>query len=214
MMSPIRVVIADDHPVVRTGICSELKDAEIDVVAQASNGEQALEMVETEKPDVLILDIEMPVMGGLEAARRALKAHPEMNILLLSAYSHETYIFGALKLGVKGYVLKEEALDTIAIAVKTVAKGDTWLSPRVADRVVFRALKSDGARHPELTPIEIDILDLLAEGKTDKEIGEALGFSERSVRYHLKLIQDKTGTENRLQAVLWAAEQGLVQKRS
>jgi DNA-binding NarL/FixJ family response regulator len=207
-MKAIRVVLADDHPVVRAGIRNELRAAGIEVVGEATDGEEALRLTERLQPDVLVLDVEMPGLAGLEVTCRLQESQPGLPILVLSAYDHNSYVFGLLEAGATGYVLKDEGLETIVMAVRAAARGETWLSPRVAAKVTRRALGREA--RPVLTPREIDVLRLMALGKTNREIGQELGIAERTVRYYLRNIYDKLGVNTRVEAVVWAVREELV----
>jgi DNA-binding NarL/FixJ family response regulator len=208
----IRVLLADDHPVVRAGIRNELQAAGIQVVGEAASGEQALRLVEELQPDVLVLDVEMPGLNGVEVARRLRERHPALPILVLSAYDHAAYVFGLLEAGATGYVLKDEALETIVMAVEGAVKGEMWLSPRVAAKVTKRALGREKATRPALSEREVEVLRLVAAGRTDGEIGQELSIAERTVRYHLRNIYDKLGVKARVEAVAWAVREGLVRE--
>ena len=211
-MEPIRVVLADDHPVVRAGIRNELLAAGIQVIGEATNGEDALHLAETLQPDVLVLDVEMPGLSGLEVTRRLRARQGIPPILVLSAYSHDAYVLGLLEAGATGYVLKDEALETIVMAVQAAARGKPWLSPEVAAKVMARAL-GDGRRSPSvLTPREYEVLQLMAKGMDNQGIAQNLCLSERTVKYHVCNIYDKLGVSSRAEAVCWAMQHGLGQR--
>ncbi len=212
-MKPIRVVLADDHPVVRAGIRNELLAAGIRVVGEAVNGEEVQGLVERLHPEVVVLDVEMPGLNGLEVARRlrsrreAQSAAP-VSILVLSAFDQEAYIFGLLDAGASGYVLKDEALETIVQAVQTVARGEPWLSPRVLAKVIARTNgQSSGG---DLTEREMDVLRGMATGLNNLQIAEKLSIGERTVRYHVENILAKLKAANRMEAVIVAIQRGLV----
>jgi len=203
----IRVLLADDHPVVRSGIKAELDGAEgIEVVGEASSGEEALRLVEELRPDILVLDVVMPGMDGVEATRLLQERHPELRILALSAYEDNEYVFGLLSAGAVGYVLKEEALDTIVEAICAASRGETWLSKRVQEKVVRRAT---GEEEVPLTGRELEVLRLMARGWSNREIARELFISEGTVKNHVTNIYARLGVHSRAEAVAWAWQQGL-----
>jgi DNA-binding NarL/FixJ family response regulator len=206
----IRVVLTDDHPVVRSGIRQLLeKTADIVVVGEASDGAEALRLVKALDPDVLLLDMEMPGETGVQVAKQLQAAGSAVRILALSAYDDEQYIVGLLASGAAGYLTKEEALETIAEAVRGVAHGeDGWLSRRAAAQVAAWTRK--GASHTNgLTQREIEVARLAARGWTNDQIAEALSISERTVRFHLTNIYTKFGVSTRGAVIAWAVREGL-----
>ncbi len=212
-MKAIRVLLADDHPVVRAGIRNELLAAGIRVVGEAVNGEEVQALVERLHPEVVVLDVEMPGLNGLEVARR-LRARQEaqstapVSILVLSAFDQEAYVFGLLDAGATGYVLKDEALETIVQAVQTVARGAPWLSPRVLAKVIARTPGQSSA--DVLTEREMDVLRGMATGLNNLQIAQKLSIGERTVRYHVENILAKLKAANRMEAVIVAIQRGLV----
>jgi len=204
----IRVLLADDHPVVRSGIRAELDGAEgIEVVGEASSGDEALRLVEELRPDVLVLDVVMPGMDGVEATRLLQERHPELRILALSAYEDNEYVFGLLSAGAVGYVLKEEALDTVVEAIRAASRGETWLSKRVEEKVVRRAT---GEEEVPLTGRELEVLRLMAKGWSNQRIAKELSITERTVRFHVENILTKLGVRSRTEAVVEGVKRGLV----
>jgi DNA-binding NarL/FixJ family response regulator len=211
----IRVVLTDDHPVVRSGIRQLLEKAsDIVVVGEASNGAEALRLVHELSPDVLLLDMEMPGETGVQVARQLQAAASPVRILALSAYDDEQYIVGLLASGAAGYLTKEEALETIAEAVRGVAHGEEgWLSRRAAAQVAAWTRK--GSPHTnELTEREIEVVRLAARGWTNDHIAEALSISERTVRFHLTNVYTKLGVSTRGAAIAWAVRKGLEREGS
>jgi len=209
-MTRIRVVLADDHPIVRAGIRDLLAAAdEIEVVAEAADGRKALEYVRSLKPDVLLLDMEMPEMTGIEVVRVLQESGTAVRILALSAYDDEQYIRGVLGNGAAGYITKEEALETIVQAVRGVARGeDGWLSRRAAARMAAWSRRADNPPHMTLTARETEVLRHLALGWSNDQIAQELVISERTVRFHLTNIYDKLGLESRAQAIAWSLRNG------
>ncbi len=203
----IRVVLADDHAVVRKGIREYLEeDAAIRVVAEASDGEQAVACVAREQPDVAVFDIQMPRLNGLDATRRVKKEYPNTRVLMLTAYEDEPYILAALQAGASGYLLKTAGFDELIHAVRAVAEGETALSPAVAKKLVQRAA-GNAPKEESVEPLterELDVLRLVAKGMGNKQIGAALVISDRTVQGHLANIYSKLHVSTRTEAVLHA----------
>lgn len=215
MREPIRVVLADDHAVVRQGIRRFLEEDEtIRVVAEASDGAEAVRLVEEHRPDVAVLDIRMPQVSGVEAARRIKSGSPEVRVLILTAYDDDPYVFALLEAGADGYVLKTASASELVSAVRTVDRGESALSPEIASKVVRQATsgKPRGAADQvePLTPREIDVLRLVARGMTNREVGHQLGISHRTVQGHLASIYDKLDASSRTEAVTVALKRGWI----
>ena len=210
-MNTIRVVLADDHPIVRSGIRDLLEKApDIEVVGEANDGTQAFRMVQELVPDVLLLDMEMPGLTGTEVARRLNAAAPSVRILALSAYDDKQYILGMLSSGAAGYLTKEEVPEAIIEAVRGVSRGEEgWVSRRVAARMAAWTRDNDTAKSP-LTERETDVLRLVVAGKTNQEIGAALGISEKTVEKHLESVFSRLGVASRVEAAVRAVREGLV----
>jgi len=210
-MSSIRVVLADDHPVVRTGIRNLLgRSPDIQVVGEASTGEDALRLVDELTPDVLLLDMEMPGLKGVEVAQKLHEAGTPVRILALSAYDDKQYIQELLENGAAGYLTKEEAPDTIIDAIRGVSQGEQgWVSRRVAAQmsVWMREEEQDSTK---LTNRELEVLQLVVEGKTNQGIGLALGISEKTVEKYLEAVFGKLGVSSRVEAAVFAVREGLV----
>lgn len=207
----IRVLLADDHAVVRKGVREFLEEEpDIEVVGEASNGEQAADLANSLQPDVVVMDIAMPVLSGVEATRRIRALAPNVRILALTAYDDAPYIFGLLDAGVTGYMLKTADSREIVRAVRATAAGQSALDPAVASRVI------DRARHPAGTPDalterELEILRLAARGLTNKQIGAQLDISDRTVQNHLANTYSKLEVASRTEAVTVALQRGLIQ---
>ena len=214
-MEKITVLLAEDHKVVRQGIRQFLEDeGNIEVVAEADDGAQALRLIEQHQPDIAVLDIRMPEMTGIEATRR-IKAHfPQVRVLILTAYDDDPYIFALLEAGANGYVLKTASGDALVDAVRTVYRGESALSPEIASKVVRRATGGRPAGAADqvepLTPREIDVLRLVARGMTNREAGRELVISHRTVQGHLASIYGKLGVSSRTEAVTEALKRGWI----
>ncbi len=208
---PIRLVLADDHAVVRKGIREFLEeDPTIRVVAEASDGAEALAAVAREQPEVAVFDIQMPRLNGLEATREVKKSWPDTRVLVVTAYDDDPYIFAALQAGANGYLLKTASSDEIVQAVHAIADGEIALSPSVAKKLVQRA--TGGAQPAEqavepLTERELEVLRLAGQGLGNKQIGVALAISDRTVQGHLANIYSKLHVSTRTEAVLFAVRE-------
>jgi len=205
-------VLADDHPVVRAGIKTMLeKEPGLRVVGEIAEGSQVEALTSQWRPHVLVLDVNMPGLDPVSAARRLKDNHPSLNILVLTAYDDDAYVRGMLSAGATGYLLKEEALDTLVTAIRAVARGESWLSQRVAGRLARRAVFPPGAGATEpLTAREGEVLRLLALGLGNDQIAETLSISKRTVQNHVSNIYGKLGLDSRAEAVLYAIRHGIV----
>ena len=205
----IRIVVVDDHPIVRQGLVATLDDeADFDVVGAASSAEEALTLVERYAPDVILLDLELQGMSGVEAIPRLRDASPSTRILVFTAYDTDERVLSAVRAGAGGYLLKGAAVAEITSAIRTVASGGTALAPSAAARVAA-ALRAPRGAGP-LTAREREVLRLVAQGLPGKQIAGALGISERTVKFHTASLIRKLGADNRAQAVAVAAQRGLL----
>jgi DNA-binding NarL/FixJ family response regulator len=212
---PIRVVLADDHAVVRKGIREFLEvESDIVVVAEAADGIQAVALVAEYQPDVAVLDIQMPGMTGIEATRQIKAEHPEVRVLVLSAYDDDPYVFALLQAGASGYVLKTASPSELVRAVRAVHRGESALDPAVTRKVVQQLASGRplGAQASveALTQREVEVLRLTAKGQTNKAIGQALGISDRTVQGHLANIYGKLNASSRTEAVTQALKLGWI----
>jgi len=199
----IRVVVVDDHAIVRDGIRQLLKSFEgIDVVATAGNGSEALDAVAREKPDVVLMDLSMPEVDGVEAARRISAEFPEVHVVVLTTFSDQRRIMDALNAGASGYLLKDASPDEVIAAVRTVMRGEAPLDPRAA-RALLDARNAARPRR-ELSARELEVLALVATGLANKQIARHMGIAERTVKAHLTSVFQQLGVTDRTQAALWA----------
>jgi len=206
----IRLLIADDHPVVRAGLAGLFADEEgFEVVGQAADGAQAVELAAREKPDVVLMDLRMPVIDGVAATGRIVAFGADApRVLILTTYESDDQILAAIEAGAAGYLLKAAPQDEIVAGIRLVATGQTALSPAVAARLVSRM--REPAASVTLTPREIEVLQLVARGRSNKLIGADLGIGESTVKTHLLKIFDKLEVADRTHAVTVAMERGIL----
>lgn len=209
----VRVLLADDHPAVRAGIRGALEKApDIVVVGDAADGEAALQLIEEHRPDVALLDCRLPGLSGAEVAAKVRERGLPTRVLALSAYTEDQYVYGMLQAGAVGYLLKDEALDTVVTAVRAVAKGKEWYSPPVMAKIAAWARGETPLPSGVggLTERELEVLQLLARGWDNRRIAEELEISEGTAKNHVVRVYDKLGVHSRAEAVAWAWEQGVV----
>ena len=209
----LRVYLADDHVLVRQALKAILQES-FQVVGEASDGHTAIKVCHTLQPDIAILDVGMPLLNGIDAAREIRRSCPKTKIVLLTMYGEESYVVAGLRAGITGYVLKSSAFSTLVQAIKAVSEGETYLSPGVTGTVV-RAYFSNVA--PPSDPLSIrerEVLQLIAEGKNVKEVGEMLGISGRTAETHRSRIMRKLGIFNIAGLVRYALKHGLIVERN
>jgi DNA-binding NarL/FixJ family response regulator len=208
----IKLLIADDHEVVRTGIVSLVRETEIEVAAQAKSGNEAVALLTTIQPDVVLLDVRMPDGDGLAALARIKQGHPDLPVLMLSTYDNPTYVARAVALGASGYVLKGATRDELLAAIRTAAAGDSVWSREDLRRVTgaLAAPRLGDDMEVPLTKRESEVLRQMALGLTNKEIAQTLGISYETVKEHVQHILRKIGVSDRTQAAVWAVRRGLV----
>lgn len=214
-MKPIRVLLADDHTLVRAGIRALLdKLPDVQVVAEATDGRDALSLVKAHQPHLVLMDIAMPGLNGLEATRRMVKEFPNISVLILSMHVSEEYVWQALRAGAAGYLLKGAELAELALAIKAVARGETYLSPPISKQVIRDYVRRVGGEETlleRLTPRQREILQLIAEGATTKAIAETLHLSVKTVETHRAQLMERLGIHDVAGLVRYAVKIGLVQ---
>ena len=202
---PSTVLLVDDHALLRTGVANIInQEADLRVVAEAGNGLEAVQAFEQHRPDVTLLDLRMPVMEGVEVVRQIRGRDPKARVIVLTTYDTDDEITSALKAGAKAYVLKDISADDLVNCIRDVLAGKTYLAPAAAAKL------AEGVTRVQLTPREMSTLKLLADGKTNKEIANALDISERTVKTHLAHLFEKLGVTTRTEAIKVATRRGLV----
>jgi len=232
MTQLIRVILADDHPVVRRGLAAivDIED-DIEVVGEAENGQEAVVLVHALKPDVVLMDLQMPVLDGVEAIKQIRTEAPEIPVIILTTFGDDDFIYEGIAAGARGYLLKDSPPDQLIDAIRTAYQGGSLLNPDVAARILDRfsslmqaSAPPEPAHQPEedpnlnpespdfssLTPRELEVLTLLGRGARNKEIAAILIISERTVKIHVGNILSKLGVNNRTEAVAVAMRQGLL----
>lgn len=212
-MPALRVLLADDHALVRAGMRSLLRDIEgVEVVGEAADGVQALALAERERPDVVLLDIAMKGMNGLEAAARLRELHPGIKVIILSMHAGEEYVLQALRAGAAAYLIKDSATAELELALRSVMRGETYLSPAISRQVVEGYVQRVGAGAGEdpLTPRQREVLKRIAEGRSTKEIAFDLGLSVKTVETHRAQLMERLGIRDIAGLVRYAMRSGLV----
>jgi DNA-binding NarL/FixJ family response regulator len=208
----MRVMIADDHGIVRSGLRLLLeREVDIDVIGEASDGAEAREMAIRERPDLAILDVKMPKLTGLQATREIREQAPDVAVLILSMHDDERYLFEALKAGASGYVLKRQADEDLIDAIRAVERGEPFLTPEAQRTLIRDVLERGPDRSQALTPREEEVVKLVAEAHTNKEIAGILHLAEKTVENHRANAMRKLGMRDRVELVRYAIRQGLVE---
>jgi len=220
MNKSIKVLLADDHVVVRAGTRQLLeRHPDITIIGEASTGQEAVQLATNLGPDVVVMDVRMPGMSGVEATKAIKATHPEMNVLVLTAHDDDEYVFALLQAGANGYLLKTAEAEELVKAIRTVVDGELALAPMVAGKVVSQftsgkglpdVLSSIKSDYDGLTEREMDILRLVGKGLTNKEIGRDLFISDRTVQAHLSNIFSKLNVSSRTEAVMYAVRKGWI----
>ena len=207
----IRVVVADDHAVVRSGLTGLIEGTDdLEVVAVAANGREAVEQVRRHRPDVALMDLQMPEVDGVEATRTIVAEGLGAEVLVLTSFSDQARIHAAIDAGAVGYLLKDAEPAVLLDGIRAVARGESPIDPRAA-RHLLAARPSDGSEAVgELSPRETEVLRLVVEGLLNKQIAQRLGVTERTVKAHLTSVYQRIGVADRTQAALWAQRHGLV----
>jgi DNA-binding NarL/FixJ family response regulator len=215
MTRMIRVVLADDHAVVRRGLAGLLESTDdLEVVGVAKDGSEAVELVREHRPDVAVMDLQMPVLDGVEATRAIVEAQTGTEVLVLTSFSDHARIDAAIEAGAVGYLLKDAEPDTLLDGIRAVARGESPLDPRAARRLLSRATgtgerQATSSATSGLSPREVEVLRLVVEGLLNKQIAGRLGITERTVKAHLTSAYQRIGVADRTQAALWVERHGL-----
>jgi len=215
-MGKIRIMLAEDHVLVREGTKEMLdREEDMEVVAEAGDGEEAVRLVAEHDPDIVIMDIALPKLNGIEATRQIKEISPGTAVLVLSAYDDDEYVFALLEAGAAGYLLKDVSTDALVEAIRAVQAGESMLHPAIARKVVNRFSRyveggQEEAPFEELTEREVEVLQLAGKGITNREIADSLSISHRTVQAHLSHIFNKLGVGSRTEAVVYALRKGLL----
>ena len=201
----VRVLVADDHPVVRQGIMANVKpQGDMTVVAEAGDGVEALELIKEQLPDVVMLDLRMPRMDGLDVLKEVNKSRLPCKVIIMTTFDSEEDVQRAMKTGARGYLLKDSTQEEILDAIRRVSLGETYLPARIVQKV------AEGMRKPELSPREVEVLQWVAAGKSNKEIGAQLFIAEGTVKTHMKNVLEKLAVVGRTAAIREAVHRGLI----
>ena len=213
-MEPIRILLADDHNLVRAGFRSLLERLSgVSIVSEACNGREALRLIEAQHPDVVLMDIGMPELNGLEATTRVTQDYPAVRVIILSMHADKEYVLKALRAGAAGYLLKDADITQLELAVRAVANGGTFLSPSISKQVIddyLQRVGSDSSVQQELTPRQRELLQLIAEGRTKQEIAQLLNISLKTVETHRDQMMERLGIHDVAGLVRYAIRTGIV----
>ncbi|MDF2039081.1 response regulator transcription factor [Cytobacillus oceanisediminis] len=212
----IKILIADDHHVVRRGLVFFLKtQPEIEIIGEAKNGREAVEMMQTSQPDVVLMDLDMPVMNGIEATRQIKASCPEVKIMILTSFSDQDHVIPAIEAGASGYQLKDIEPDILVQAIIQLMKGENQLHPKATSHLLTHLTnKNSTERQPleELTKRELEVLREIAKGKSNKEIASSLYITEKTVKTHVSNLLSKLDLADRTQAALYAVRHGIAEE--
>jgi len=212
---PIKILIADDHPLIRQGLRVIIEtQPDLELVGEASNGEQAVQKALTLHPDIVIMDLQMPIKDGLAATREIAQADPQAQVLVLTSFPDDDNVYAAIKAGAMGFLLKDSSADYLLDAIRTVSHGESVLHPTIA-RKLMQEIKQPPKLPPTtepLTPREVEVLGCLTQGMANQQIANELSVSVRTVTTHVRNILDKLHLANRTQAALYALDKGIIPK--
>ncbi len=212
----ITILIVDDHPIVREGLVSIVNaEDDLDVIGQAANGKQAVEFALEHRPDVVLMDLRMPVMDGVEAIRRLHNQAPDSRLVVLTTYDTDELVYDAIRAGARGYLLKDVASSDLTEAIRTVHRGGSLLQPVVVERLLDRLGPEDLEQSDpfeNLTPRELEVLRCMSTGARNREIAEELVIAERTVKIHVGNVIAKLGATNRTEAVVTALDLGIIRR--
>jgi len=215
MSDSIRVVVVDDHDVVRKGVIAYLMtEATLDIVGEANSGNEGARIAIDQKPDVVLMDLIMENGNGIEATEKIMKEHPDCRIIILTSYYDDEKVFPALEAGAFSYMLKTSSADEIADAIKKAAKGETFIEPKVANKMMTRFRSQEKKPHEELTERELEVLMCIGDGLTNQEISDKLYIGIKTVKTHVSNILSKLDVYDRTQAAVYAHKNGLIRKQS
>ena len=208
---PVRIIIADDHTVVRQGLRALLERERFDVVAEASNGRDAIRLCATHHPEIAVLDLAMPLLNGIDTAHEIVKSNLGTKVVLLTMHTEDHLVVESLRAGVKGYVLKTNAAEELLHAIRAVCRGETYLTPTIAGAVMEAFLRTDKAPESPISDRERQVLQLIAEGKTTKEVASILGISVRTAESHRSNLMEKLDIHEAAGLVRYAIRIGLIE---